>query len=124
MAAQEASACIHVPVVPIRMTEAWLLADETAIRRAAGNPNGTMPLDLPSVARLENIPDPKRILHDVLRQASGLNSRRRASLPIQERTLRIPQYIDDFSPLDALDAFRSLQADIANAVSGLHGVIG
>ena len=30
----------HIPVVPVRMTEAWLLADESAIRSAAGNPNG------------------------------------------------------------------------------------
>src|SRR4051794_15078621 len=30
----------HVCVVPIRMTEAWLLIDESAIRRASGNPNG------------------------------------------------------------------------------------
>jgi len=29
-----------VPVVPVRMTEAWLLFDALAIRFAAGNPNG------------------------------------------------------------------------------------
>ena len=28
-----------VPVIPVRMTEAWLLFDERAIRLAAGNPN-------------------------------------------------------------------------------------
>src|SRR5690606_18674132 len=33
-----------VPVVPVRMTEAWLLFDESAIRRAADNPNGTVDL--------------------------------------------------------------------------------
>ena len=36
-------------VVPVRMTEAWLLLDEMAIRRAAGNPNGRMKLDLPAL---------------------------------------------------------------------------
>ena len=30
----------HICVVPVRMTEAWLLFDEKAIRKAAGNPNG------------------------------------------------------------------------------------
>jgi hypothetical protein len=58
----------HIPVVPVRMTEAWLLADETAIRSAAGNPNGTENLNLPDVRRLEDLPDPKRSLHDVLTQ--------------------------------------------------------
>ena len=27
-------------VIPVRMREAWLLFDETAIRKAAGNPSG------------------------------------------------------------------------------------
>ena len=40
-------------VVPVRMQEAWLLFDEAAIRRAAGNPNGRERLDLPSVAACE-----------------------------------------------------------------------
>jgi hypothetical protein len=39
----------HIPVVPVRMTEAWLLADEFAIRSAPGNPNGTQSLDLPDL---------------------------------------------------------------------------
>lgn len=36
-----------VCVIPVRMLEAWLLFDELAIRRAAGNPSGTMRLSLP-----------------------------------------------------------------------------
>ena len=35
----------HVPVVPVRMTEAWLLTDEKAIRSAAGNLRGTEELN-------------------------------------------------------------------------------
>ena len=33
-----------VPVVPIRMQEAWLLFDERAIRYASGNPKGRTPM--------------------------------------------------------------------------------
>jgi hypothetical protein len=36
-----------VCVVPVRMMEAWLLIDEMAIRRVAGNPNGRIPIELP-----------------------------------------------------------------------------
>ena len=37
----------HVGVVPVRMTEAWLLFDEKAVRRAAGNPAGRDSLQIP-----------------------------------------------------------------------------
>lgn len=50
-AVAKAMASIEVPpvvcVIPVRMQEAWLLFDEPAIRYAAGNRNGRMPLDLP-----------------------------------------------------------------------------
>ena len=65
-----------VPVVPIRMTEAWLLTDAYAIRRAAGNPNGTVPLKMPVVREIESIPDPKQRLKELIRQAADLNNRR------------------------------------------------
>jgi hypothetical protein len=94
------------------MTEAWLLADEMAIRSAAGNPNGTDTLNLPDVRRLEDLPDPKRALHDALTSASGLNARRRARLPVSQRVQLIPHFIDDYSPLNLLPAFQTLQQDI------------
>ena len=68
-----------VPIVPVRMTEAWLLIDESAIRSAADNPAGTAPLDLPEVARLEQLPNPKEILHRSLLAASEKRGRRRES---------------------------------------------
>jgi hypothetical protein len=65
-----------VCVVPVRMQEAWLLFDETAIRQAAGNPNGKVKLSLPSPAAVEAIPDPKFVLYGRLRMASELTGRR------------------------------------------------
>ena len=47
-----------VPVIPVRATEAWLLLDETAIRRVAGNPGGEQPLQLPKPSQVENVSDP------------------------------------------------------------------
>ncbi len=105
-----------VPVIPIRMTEAWLLFDESAIRSAAGNPNGTQDLGLPRIDRLEDLPDPKAVLHQALTTASGLNARRRGTFPVHQRVHRIADYLDDYSRLEALSAFRSLQADIRTAL--------
>lgn len=102
----------HIPVVPVRMTEAWLLADESAIRSAAGNPNGREDLNLPDIRQLEDVPNPKRVLYRALTRASGLNVRRRSRFPIRQRVHLISNYIDDYSRLNVLPAFRLLQQDI------------
>jgi hypothetical protein len=108
-----------VPVIPVRMTEAWLLADQRAIRMAAGNPRGTEPLGLPDLNRLEDLPDPKLILYDALKRACGLNARRRARFNPAQRAYLIPSYIEDYSPLQALTAFVRLQDDIRRALEHL-----
>ncbi len=102
-----------VRVVPVRMQEAWLLIDKAALRSAAGNPNGTEPLDLPSVEKLEALPDPKRILHDLLRQASGLQGRRLRRFNERSSGHRVAEWIEDFQPLYRLTAFRRLADDVA-----------
>ena len=104
-------------VVPVRMTEAWLLIDEAALRRAAGNPNGRQPLNLPSVGRLERLPDPKRILHELLRQASGLHGRRLKSMNRKLIGQRVADFIRDFRPLYGLTAFQRLAEDLEQMVA-------
>lgn len=108
----------HVPVVPVRMTEAWLLFDEKAIRWAASNPNGSESLGLPELKRLEELVDPKQVLHEAIVRASGLNARRRSRFPVRERARLVTNYIDDYSRLNALHAFRLLQEDIRLVIAG------
>lgn len=67
------NALITDPVIPIRMTEAWLLLDEAEIRRVAGAPNGKIPLNLPNPAKVESVSDPKALLKETLARASGLS---------------------------------------------------
>ena len=102
----------HVPVIPVRMTEAWLLGNELAIRSAAGNPSGTRALNLPALRNLEKLPDPKKALHNALLSASGLGARRRERFRVEERVHNIPNYIDDYSMLSDLPAFAELQQAI------------
>jgi hypothetical protein len=93
------------------MTEAWLLSDATAIRRAAGNPNGTMKLDIPTISRLEQLSDPKALLHELLEIASGLHGRHlKGFLPATKARL-VAAYTRDFSCLRSLPAFRRLEDD-------------
>jgi hypothetical protein len=105
-----------VCVVPVRMQEAWLLFDEAAIRRAAGNRSGRHPLDLAPTRQLERLPDPKAILYECLKQASGLSGRRLKSFPVQKRARRVAELIDDFSPLLALSAFKALESDLVEII--------
>ena len=64
-------------VVPVRMTEAWLLLDEAAIRKVVGKRDGRAALDLPAPERAERMADPKERLKDALLAASGNRGRRR-----------------------------------------------
>ncbi len=64
-------------IVPVRMTETWLLLDEKEIRRAAGKPNGTQSLSLPSQSQVESESDPKGCLERALLTASETTGRRR-----------------------------------------------
>jgi len=104
-----------VCVVPVRMQEAWLLFDE-AIRHAAGNRSGRHPLDLPPIRQLERLPDPKTMLYECLKQASGLSGRRLKRFPVHKRARRVAELIDDFSPLRALSAFKALENDIVEII--------
>jgi hypothetical protein len=99
-----------VCVVPVRMTEAWLLLDEGAIRRAAGNPNGREPLALPRPAEIEALPDPKETLAALLRDACGLGARRRRRKAV--RVSLVAGHVEDFTPLRSLSAFRTMEKEL------------
>ncbi len=108
-----------VPVVPVRMLEAWLLLDETAIRRAADNGQGTTPLNLPSVAQLESKADPKEILLDALKTASELSARRKRSFNQHRARSMVLAHMEDFSILRGLDAFRAFEERFCGTVDSL-----
>ena len=57
-------AALAVCIVPVHMQEAWLLFDSAAIRRASGNPRGSVTLSLPRLGDLESLSDPKSLLQD------------------------------------------------------------
>jgi hypothetical protein len=109
----------YVCVIPVRMQEAWLLFDESAIRQAAGNPNGRQPLSLPSLHRVELVPNPKEVLFQALRDASELGARRLAAFNPAQAAHRVAELIDDYSPLRQLAAFATLEGDLRAAIARL-----
>ena len=101
-----------VAIIPVRMLEAWLCFNEDAIRKASGNPNGRVPLDLPALKRVESRPDPKRDLSEALLIASELSGRRRKKFDTAAAFWRIVDCIDDFSPLRDLPSFQAFERSI------------
>ena len=105
-----------VGVIPVRMQEAWLLIDETAIKNAAGNRRYGGQLELPSINHLERIPDPKNLLYRLLRQANDLSRRRQRNFRVANHARRVTEFIEDFTPLRQLSAFVALEEEICSAI--------
>ena len=103
-----------VPVVPVRMSEAWLLFDGSAVAKAAGKPSSHV--RIPRILQIEDIPDPKDRLDELLFQAAGAPTGRRGRnfrRSIAARRASVAEYISDYSPLENLPAFRAFQQALA-----------
>ncbi|MFZ1318287.1 MAG: hypothetical protein WAQ56_03070 [Candidatus Nitrotoga sp.] len=111
----------YIPVVPIRMTEAWLLVDEQAIRSAASNPNGKVKLNLPEVNSLEGLADPKSVLFENLKLASELPSGRLRKFRPEVCRHRVAELISDFSQLRNLSAFVHFENSLIESIQALAG---
>lgn len=118
---EQALASVDAPpticVVPVRMQEAWLLFDESAIREAADNPNGQEALELPALSSFEDILDPKEVLRNLLKTASGHSGRRLKKFDVRERTYRLAQVLTDYSPLLRVPAFKALDSEVRKTIS-------
>ncbi len=110
----------YVCVIPVKMQEAWLLFDEPAIRQAAGNPSGRQPIKLPLPKEIEDKPNPKEILHELLRDVSGLGGQKLKKFEPTKAAKRVTELITDFSPLRSLSAFQMLEQEIAVAIRHLE----
>jgi hypothetical protein len=101
-----------VPVIPVRMTEAWLFSDERAIRFASGNASGRLPIGLPNRRTWEVMADPKQRLFTVLCEASGRSGRAlRKFSPERARSL-ITSHTENFAGLRGLASFDALEANL------------
>lgn len=99
-----------VPVIPVRMSEAWLLIDKHAVARAAGASSSVV--SIPRLSEIENISNPKKRLDNLILEAAGNPSGRRLKnirRSIVDRRISVASFISDFSPLENLPAFRHFQ---------------
>jgi hypothetical protein len=101
-----------VAIVPVRMSEAWMLSSEIALRKAAGNPNGKNPLELPVARKIESVPDPKRLLHQLLTESCGLPGQRKSKFNAAKASLLVTGHTAEFSALRQLPSFQRLEQDL------------
>jgi hypothetical protein len=113
----EAATAQVVPVVPVRMTEAWLPLDEAAIRRVAGNPNGRVGLKLPKPHEVESVADPKHVLRQCLLTAADCTGRRRDQVGrrFDEHRRNLLQRLDPQGPVTKLASWQRLVDAVAAA---------
>ncbi|MCP2287518.1 hypothetical protein [Nocardia amikacinitolerans] len=116
------ASALAVPVIPVRMTEAWLLLDENAIRRVAGNPRGRTDLGLPVRRKVESVADPKQLLQQCLVKAADCAGRRRDQVAkrFNEHRRQLLQQIDYEGPVTDLPSWQQLIIDIDAAVAALN----
>jgi hypothetical protein len=81
---------IITAIVPIRMTEAWMLADRDLLKREIGTDLNDSDLGIHRDA--ERIADPKQVIAEAIRLARvGLTKRRRSELKISDLYLPVGQ---------------------------------
>ncbi|MEU8198602.1 DUF4276 family protein [Microbispora amethystogenes] len=108
-----------VAVVPMRETEAWLLADSVALVRALSvRTLGRAPVSGPEV---ESCPDPKAVVETLLRDEAGINPRKSGVLRNFYVSVAETAGIGE---LRKVPAFRQWWDDMIEALEGLgyqHG---
>ncbi|MEU7488799.1 hypothetical protein [Streptomyces sp. NPDC042319] len=105
-------------LIPVKMTEAWLLLDEAAIRQVAENPKGRIPLSLPRATQVENIADPKERLKDVLALASDLSGRRLKDFQkrFSQNRRRLLEQLDRNGRVSDVPSWRTFRQELEEAL--------
>ncbi|WP_083259350.1 DUF4276 family protein [Variovorax boronicumulans] len=101
----------HICLIPVRMTESWLLLDQQAIRTAAGNPQGTAVLQLPPAKAVEKLADPKAKLFEALIAASDRTGRRKRQFKPEAARHRVAELMD-LSNLRAIPSFAHAESQV------------
>ena len=113
-----------VGMVPVRMTEAWILLDEAAIRSAVRKPHGRTPLALPTPRESERMADPKTMLETVLLDVSETRGRRRREIREDLPNLRrqLLRNLPVGGPLEELESWSKFRDDTVAALRSLEPI--
>lgn len=105
-----------IPIIPVTMLETWLLVDQEAIKRVAGNTNYKGSLDgIPAIRQLENHRDTKQLLLNALCEASQTQGARRIKFRkrFSEMRARLTFDLDPNGPIQNLASYRYFREKIS-----------
>jgi hypothetical protein len=110
--------CPIICIVPVKMTEAWFLFDEAAIRFAADRPDGRKRLYLPTHQEAQRQSDPKKTLEEALVTAAEVTGRRLQDFRrrIREKKHIVATRIEDFSPLKHHASYVAFEGHLKNVL--------
>lgn len=100
-----------IAVIPVKMTESWLLTDAKVIRNAVGNPTSTTNLEIPVASKLETCAA-KTVLLNALTAASDLGTQRRRKFKPEKFRHRVAELTTDLGLLRNIPSFKRLEDDL------------
>jgi hypothetical protein len=106
-----------VPIIPVRMTEAWLLADKELLKNEIGTSLSDIDLEINREAEL--VADPKTIIEKALIIAQSRISNRRNRITISDLYQPIGQKLT-IEKLQALSAFNRFSNQVAISLKALN----
>ncbi len=121
-AQNNATTCkIIVPVIPVQMMEAWMLADKDLLKKEIGTTKTDRELKINRMP--ESISDPKSVIEEAIRIAQQEKTKRkRKNLEIGDIYLAVGQKIS-LKKLEQLPSYQQFQNDIRQAYRDLHLMI-
>ena len=117
----EGSACKNlVALIPVQMTEAWMMADLNLLKEKIGTNKSNEELGLPvRVNAIESISDPKNVINEALRVAQEEQSRRRKKLTISQLYSPISQELT-IEQLEVLPSYKVFLENVRNSLRILN----
>lgn len=104
------------PVLPVRMIEAWMMADKQLLKNEIGTTKSDSQLGINRDP--ENIADPKHVIEEAIRIATENLPNRRRRLTISDLYLPIGQSVS-IESLARLDSYRAFQEAVRNTYKSL-----
>ncbi len=97
-----------VCVIPVKMTETWLITSDKAIKEAVGNSHSKVNLDLPTRTKIESC-DAKTILLTALTTASEYGLKRRRKFQPEQFRQRVAELTTDLTALRKIPSFKQME---------------
>ena len=107
-----------VCVIPVRMTESWLITSEKVIKDAVGNSHSKAKLALPLQNKIESC-DSKAVLFSALIKASEYGAQRRRTFKPEQFRYRVAELTTDLTALRKISSFKQMEDTLIDVLQQL-----